>query len=252
MVLAPDEPYYAEQYWRILLPYLKFLPMNANILDLGCGQGRFTIRLGEYFSGGTLVGCDISADAIAMAKNYAAKNSVNNIDFRVQEISCCLKSIGENFADIIFFTEVVFCYPDWKSVLPEIIKSLRPGDIIVMSFRSQYFNALSLVRNRLWSEIQTLLRLRIGSLLGSLTTFTWQTSDEIRSLLVTSYSLELLELRGIGVCSGIPADPHDYICCPSHLNEDEREVLMNLEIELGKSVPDGARYILALARKPIV
>lgn len=252
MMIAPDEPYYADQYWRILLPYLKLLPSDSNIIDLGCGQGRFTIRLGEFFPLGKLVGCDISADAITRAKIYAAENSVNNIDFRVLEIAGCLKNIGEDFAHVIFLTEVIFCYPDWQTVLPEIIKILKPGGILVMSFRSQYFNALSLVRNRLWGELQTLMKMRNGQLLGSLTVFTWQTSYEIRNLLVESFGLELLDLRGIGVCSGIPADPHDYICRPSELNQNEQKLLMNLEIELGKSVPDGARYILAVARKPIV
>jgi hypothetical protein len=57
-----------------------------------------------------------------------------------------------------------------------------------------------------------------------------------------------LDLRGIGVCSGISADPHDSICQPSELNDDERVKSMGLEIELGKSVLDGGRYMLAIVR----
>jgi len=68
-------------------------------------------------------------------------------------------------------------------------------------------------------------------------------------LFVNKYRLELLELRGLGVCSGIPGDPHDSICQPSQLTIEERDKLMELELELGKTVPDAGRYILAVLRK---
>ena len=47
MVSSPDEPYYAEQYWNIILPYLINIPNNAKIVDLGCSQGRLTKKMGE-------------------------------------------------------------------------------------------------------------------------------------------------------------------------------------------------------------
>ena len=63
------------------------------------------------------------------------------------------------------------------------------------------------------------------------------------------HDLTLLELKGVGVCSGMQYDPHDYICQPSLLNAEERKQLMKLELDLGNIFPDGGRYILAVACK---
>lgn len=251
MVTALDEPYYADQYWQIIFLHLDQLPKNARILDLGCSQGRFTIRLGKLFNHGQVVGCDLSAGAIAKAKDYAAFDSIGNIDFRVQSITDCLGNFSEQSVDAILLTEVTFFYPNWKQDLPRIIQTLKPGGILVISFRSQYFNSLCLVRGQLWEAIDTILKDRQGTIFGSSTVFTWQTSEEISALLHETYGLELLELCGVGVCSGIPGDPHDYICQPSQLSAAEKMKLMKLELELGKSVPNGGRYILAVARKPV-
>lgn len=250
MVAARDEPYYAEQYWRVMLPHLDKLPRNAAALDLGCSQGRLTIRLGKLFTQGWVVGCDLSAEAIAQARSYAAQDSAGNIDFRVQSIADCIGNLSEDSVDAILLTEVTFFYPKWKQDLPGIIRALKPDGILIISFRSQYFDALCLVRDRLWEGVDPVLQDRQGAIFGSSTIFAWQTSEEIKSLLVGDYGLELLELRGIGVCSGIPGDPHDHICQPSQISADERMQLMKLELELGKIVPDGGRYILAVARKP--
>lgn len=250
MVAASDEPYYAKQYWNVILPCLYKVPPDAQILDLGCSQGRFAIKLAKHFVDGHVIGCDLSAKAISQARNYATRDSVENIHFQVKSITDCLEDFNEYFADLIFFTEVTVFYPQWEEELPRIIRRLKPGGILVISFRSQYFNALALVRGRLWGGMKPVLQDRQGAIFGSSTIFTWQTSAEISSLLVERHGLELLDLRGIGVCSGIPGDPHDDICQPSQLSEAERMQLMKLELELGKTVPDGGRYILAVARKP--
>lgn len=250
MVASPDEPYYAEQYWTVMIPHLRTLPKSAQALDLGCGQGRFALRLGRLFANGRVVGCDVSAMAIAQAEAYARRDLVGNVTFRVQQIADCLEEFSESSVDAILLTEVTFFYPEWERDLSRTIRTLRPGGILVVSFRSQYFNALSLVHRRRWDGAEVILRHRKGAIYGSPPVFTWQTSEEIRALLVEDNGLELLELRGIGVCSGIPGDPHDHICRPSQLSSGEREDLMRLELELGKSVPDGGRYILAVARRP--
>ena len=250
MVTTPDELYYAEQYWNVLLPHLSRIPRDAHVLDLGCSQGRFTIRLGKFFTQGRIAGCDLSAEAIAQARAYATHDSIGNVDLRVQSIADCLEEFGDKSVDVILLTEVTFFYPKWQQDLPRLIGALKPGGILVISFRPQYFDALCLVRHRMWQNVETVLQVRQGAIFGASTVFTWQTSSEVRSLLVKGHGLEVLELFGIGVCSGIPGDPHDHICQPSQLSDDERMQLMKLELELGKTVPDGGRYILAVARKP--
>jgi 2-polyprenyl-3-methyl-5-hydroxy-6-metoxy-1,4-benzoquinol methylase len=252
MVSAVDEPYYADQYWMVIEPHLDKVPPNARILDLGCSQGRFSIRLAKLYSKGFVSGCDISEEAINQARAYALTHDVNNVDFRVQDITKCLEGEFDETADAIFLTEVTFFYPGWKRDMPKIISTLKPGGILVISVRSQYYYALSLVRSRSWGSLDLLLENREGSIFNPSVVFTWQTSSEIRDFLLIECCLVDVELFGIGVCSGIPMDPHDLICRPSHLSDSELYKLHKIEAALGRSTPDAGRYILAVACKPLV
>lgn len=250
MINAPDEQYYAEQYWSVISLFLMDIPGEAQCLDLGCSQGRFSLRLAKQFPGGKVLAIDISEPAITVARRNADDANLWNIEFRVESIGQALQSCGAESQDLVIMTEVTFFYPDWRLQIDEIIRVLRPGALLVISFRSQYFNALCLARGRLWHNTGMLLEKCEGHIFDGQLEFSWQTSEMIRSLLTCDYRLELLELCGIGVCSGIPADPHDYIVRPSQIGSVEQNYLMRLELELGRSVPDAGRYILVVARKP--
>jgi 2-polyprenyl-3-methyl-5-hydroxy-6-metoxy-1,4-benzoquinol methylase len=196
------------------------------------------------------LGCDISEEALVKAKKYAESERVKNFEFQRKPINEFLISMpGTEIADVIFMTEVTFFYPEWKTDFPRIVALLKPGGILVMSFRSQYFYGLCIARQRAWDNLDRLLREGRGRVLGGTMEFTWQRSEEIRELFCTNHGLKLLNLFGIGCCSGIPGDPHDHICQPSRIGKHEQENLMRLELELGSSVPDAGRYILAIGEK---
>jgi SAM-dependent methyltransferase len=253
MVHAPDESYYAKQYWSYISPLLQNLPCDAHCLDLGCSQGRFSLKVAEYFREGSVIACDLSASAIASAKKNAEIRQLTNVSFNHQSIADQLSSLRhEGDFELLMMTEVTFCYPEWQSHLPKMISMLRPGGLLVMSFRSQYFDALCLVRSRNWGAVDMVMGKRRGQLFPpSPLEFSWQTSSEIRSMFEES-GLELLVLQGVGVCSGIPGDPHDCIARPSLLDSVERSYLMKLEVEFGKMIPDAGRYILAIGKKRTV
>lgn len=249
MMTAPDESYYAEQYWHAIVPHLAGVTPNANVLDLGCSQGRMSLRLAAQFPGGQVLGCDLSADAVAAAQAYAAGKSIRNVTYRVQPISECLDAAREGSVDVALMTEVTFFHPQWRDEMPRIARCLKAGGIAAISFRPKYFYGMLAVRARNWHDVETIVAARQGSILGNTTTFTWQTSAEVHALFAGDPALELIALRGIGVCSGIPGDPHDTLCRPSQLTDSEREQLMKLEQDLGPGAPDGGRYMLAIARK---
>jgi len=249
MVVAPDEPYYAEQYWHVISPFLTGIAEEAQCLDLGCSQGRFSLRLARRFPKGKVLACDISEPAIAAARRNADKAGLRNLEFRVESIGQTLQSCGTESQDMVLMTEVTFFYPDWQLQMDEIMRVLRPGALLLMSFRSQYFDALCLVRGRFWHNTGMLLEKRRGYIFDGQLEFSWNTSEEIRALLTCEYGLDILELCGIGTCSGIPGDPHEQMARPSQLDSTEQKQLLGLELELGRSVPDAGRYILAVARK---
>jgi SAM-dependent methyltransferase len=250
MVTEPNEPFYMEQYWRLLSKQLSLIPEDAHILDLGCGQGRLSIQLAVKLPGSTVSGCDLSSRAVAEASNIAMDKGMRNLCFRTQSIANFLGATASDSADLILFTEVTFFYPAWKSDLPAIVRALKPGGLLAISLRSQYFDALCLVKHQMWDNISMLLEARSGRIFDSSVEYTWQTASEVQAI-IKDAGLELLDIRGIGVCSGIPGDPHGEICHPANLSAVEQETLMSLEIELGRQVIDGGRYIFALARKKL-
>ena len=249
MVSSPDEIFYLNQYWSIIYPKLDKIKNNAKILDLGCGQGRFSAQMAANFPEGFVEGCDISPLAIKAAKKYAHKLKLTNIEFTQRTINDFIAQKKDEYYDIVILTEVTFFYPAWLNDLLDISRVLKPGGILILANRSQYFNALYLAKSRQLSQTDLLLNSRKGRLFGDETTYTWQRSDEIKKIILERLNFNMIELFGIGVCSGIPGDPHDY-CRPSLLSSDQREQLSRLELELGAIIPDAGRYILTISQKP--
>lgn len=249
MVTAADEPYYAEQYWEVIEPYLKNISSNPRVVDLGCSQGRFSIKLAKYFPKGYIVGCDISESAINYAKSYALEENIKNVDFRNTSISDTIGEEASNSIDLIFMTEVTFFYPNWINDMPIIINRLKAGGLLVISFRPQYFYLLHLIRNKMFHNINLLFEGNSGSILDNSINYTWLTSKGIIEFFETKYKLQVKEMFGIGTCSGISGDPHDSIISPSKLLLNDRKKLFDAEMILGKQLPDAGRYILSIIEK---
>ena len=251
MARHPDESYYREQYWHWIARALERVGIGhaGNGLDLGCGQGRLTLELARWLSAGTVCGVDISAPAIEHAKRYAHEANVTNIDYRQGAIADIVREFPAAAFDVVLFTEVSFYYPAWREDLEYALRALRPGGVLLAAFRPLYYDALMLVKAGMFEQVDLLLQQRHGRLFGGNVTHTWQTAEEIRQLIATEFKMELLELVGIGCCSGLEDDLHAGLARPSLLNEYERTQLMRLETALGPMLPDTGRYLLVAARK---
>ena len=251
MVFSADEQYYQEQYWHWILTYLdgNNLPSDGTYLDLGCGQGRLSMPLAKWCAKGKVVGVDFSSRAIDQAEEYALKFGLSNIEYHAHEMLAFLRSKNSNSFDGAMFIEVVFFMPEYRSILQEIQRVLKPKGLLFASFRPQYFYALHSVNNRAFDDVDAVLHNRVGGLGGQNTHFTWQTSGDIKHLMENELQFELLDMYGIGCCSGLKGDPHEDIARPSLLSNDERKKLMEVEIAMARSVPDAGRYILSVALK---
>lgn len=251
MVAYPDEPYYRAQYWYWIEKALGSVQMpNSSVcLDLGCGQGRLTAPLAQKFNSGSAVGIDISATAIASAKKYADQLGIANVDYRVGNIHDVVREWPSTSVDLVLMTEVTFFYPRWREDLIELKRILKPGGLLGIAFRPQYYDMLNIIKHRTWEQVDLLLNERSGPLYGDGMEFTWQKSGEVRRLFDETLGMELMSLVGIGCCSGIEYDPRACIVRPSKLDKDERDRLMQLELSVGAEIPDAGRYMLAIARK---
>lgn len=248
MAMAPDEQYYQNLYWRWIQPYLDTLPKDAKCLDLGCGQGRFSLPLAAQFEAGEVLAVDLSLPAIEQGRQYAAKKGIRNASFVCAPLDQFVPQLSSDAYDLVMLTEVSFFWPEWQSHFARLVGSLRPGGLLVGAFRPQYFNALCLVQQRRWNEIDTLLSEREGYLFGPDVKFSWQTSAEVAEIFRRQPGMSLELLAGVGVCSGIEGDPHSMVARPSLISPQDRRCLQSLEFELGVAVPDAGRYILAIGR----
>jgi SAM-dependent methyltransferase len=60
---------------------------GMRVLDLGCGRGLALMKMAERFPASEFLGYDLSVDAIAWARDRAAKRGLDNLHFEVRDLS---------------------------------------------------------------------------------------------------------------------------------------------------------------------
>lgn len=250
MVSHRDESYYLRQYWHWLLPECerRFPDRSAHILDVGCGQGRLALPLASWFSHGKVVGVDVISACIEQARRYATERGLTNVEFHEADALGFVPVLPASSFDLALMTEVTFFMPAYKEVIRAVAQVLKPGGVFFVSFRSQYFDLLYSVQARDWQSARLVRDAREGHRGGGTTWFSWHTISDIRQLLGEA-GFQVVQLRGIGVVSGIEGDPLASIAQPSKLSLDEQAQLMDLETSLAEQYADCGRYILATAIK---
>jgi len=144
-----DEFYISEDPWeydktpddlkrRDELIYILPKQKYKRTLDLGCGNGFLTIHL----PGESIIGCDISENAILYAKERANKKNRENIKFLQMNIfDCCPEKIG--VFDLIVITGIL--YPQYigsgNSIIRLIVdKLLHSNGILVCCHIDEWYN----------------------------------------------------------------------------------------------------------------
>ena len=250
MLNSKGEDFYARQYWELIKVKIFELIDYPTILDLGSGQGRLSLLLANKLPKAKVISTDISNGAITELRVVAAERRLTNIHAECRSISEVLSNTIPDSIDLILLTEVSFYYPAWREDLPRILSALKPGGIFISSHRSRYFNILLLSRFKRYAAARSLLTKSTGRLFGSSSMiFEWSSSQEISTLLET-HGFKVEGVSGIGTCSGISGDPHDLFAQPGLLNISDQENLLDIEIEMGRQVPDAGRYMLFIAMKP--
>ena len=139
-----DSPYYhtlykyrdddeAEGFIDRLIDKLK-LPLQAKILDLACGKGRYSRHLAQ--KGFEVTGIDLSPKSIAFARQFEK----DNLSFYTHDMRSLFRT---NYFDLIvnFFTS--FGYFDKEEedikVLKNVHSGLKPNGLFILDFfNSQY------------------------------------------------------------------------------------------------------------------
>jgi len=103
------------------------------ILDAGTGTGRFAIPLAQV-PGNFVVALDYSPDMLAVNRQLGRKLGVHAMTYVRGDIESLPFPAG-NFDAVVSIT-VVRHFPQWKAILAEYVRVLKPGGTIVFEMCS--------------------------------------------------------------------------------------------------------------------
>jgi SAM-dependent methyltransferase len=105
---------------------------GARILDVGCGAGWSSIALAEAYPSAEVVGVDIDAPSIEMARRSAAthRDVAGRLNFRTADAGTVAAEEGR--FDAAFAFECVHDMPRPVEVLSAVRRAVRPDGIVVV------------------------------------------------------------------------------------------------------------------------
>lgn len=138
---------------QLSLKILKILGYRRfrNILDIGCGKGKFTSAIKKVYKNAHILGIDISETAI-----NAAKSRYPDIIFKTLDIT--KTPFNYSKYDCIFVTEIIwYVLPYLENIFSEINKGLRESKGIFVLNNHLYQNSEQKYGREFITTIETLL-----------------------------------------------------------------------------------------------
>jgi SAM-dependent methyltransferase len=106
------------------------IPRGANCLDVGCGGGDVTFELAHVAGPeGRVLGVDLDATKLELARREGSERRLSNIDFQVQDVTDWKPD--QSF-DVVYARFLLTHLPDPGALLSAVIPHLRPGGVFVV------------------------------------------------------------------------------------------------------------------------
>lgn len=116
--------YHTSIYKQILKPYLP--SSGADILDVGCGGGKFLSYLGTLDPSWQLNGTDHSMEMVALARK-TNKETVKSGRTMIVKGDVMMIPFGDESMNFVTANETVQFWPDIDVSFKEILRVLKPG-----------------------------------------------------------------------------------------------------------------------------
>ena len=117
--------------WLGARPHHTPLRDARSILDIGCGPGNSTAAVAARYPGARVLGVDSSENMVA-----AARAAHPEFEFRVCEAPQGLDALGGGF-DIVFSNACLQWIPEHRTLLPALMRQLRPGGVLAVQIPVQ-------------------------------------------------------------------------------------------------------------------
>ena len=114
------------------IPQRLQLSSNSNVLEIGCGSGRYALQIAGHV-GCRIVGVDINAAGVENANHLAAaQNLSSQVKFQVADVSQPL-AFDDGAFDAVFSNDVLCHVRGRLALLQEIFRVLKPGGMFLFS-----------------------------------------------------------------------------------------------------------------------
>jgi len=160
--MSPDEFYWKQDPFKVRnspeewkkCDLINGLIFGGNILDIGCGEGRFTYSYYKY--GDIITGIDVSYTAIGRARRYFCDHETK-LFFWIHDIT--KSNLHEDFETIIMSEVLYYITPElWKATSENIKKSLEKDGQFIISV-GQYFTEADIRKIFPWCEFDKVFKL---------------------------------------------------------------------------------------------
>jgi 2-polyprenyl-3-methyl-5-hydroxy-6-metoxy-1,4-benzoquinol methylase len=108
------------------------LKKGADVLDIGCGRGKAIILLARLFPQSRFTGVDLSKEAIDYASAEVRRLKLNNVEFKVKDLTDFDRTSEHEKYDIITAFDAIHDQARPDNVLNGIYRSLKTGGIFFM------------------------------------------------------------------------------------------------------------------------
>lgn len=144
-----------QEYVRSLMEYILSLGVDvprSKALDFGCGVGRLTQALAQYF--GEVHGVDISPSMIALARRYNSHGA--RCQYRVNRSSDLRDFPHDSLDFVCSFITLQHIEPRWsKRYIKEFLRILAPHGVLIFQLPSELSPG---IRSRRLKKIRQLVK----------------------------------------------------------------------------------------------
>jgi ubiquinone/menaquinone biosynthesis C-methylase UbiE len=131
-----ERPEYIKRtlYWTICSHIDESEAAGRRILDYGCGSGASTMVLARMFPRSEIVGIDIDARSLDIARARLAFYGYENVTFRLASSASSTPEELGRFHFVTFSALYEHLLPDERrSILPAVWRSLEPGGVLFVA-----------------------------------------------------------------------------------------------------------------------